>query len=234
MGRNLAHIPPAVRAETRNVQHENDSNPCKVIDDSATLATLRHLFFSEDKPKTLQSIDIAVAAYLVLRKCEDHEVLDSYQTIAERINSERKAVARSLARLQSQEWITVRKRTGQTAALSINTQSMPAEHAVRDKITPEAKTLAANYAKLLLLGHPSIHVDKRMAKRKHFIKNQYASAQRIIGKCGGDRALAGNVTGFAVVHSKHRKAAQVSLYHLLTKWGAIYEYQETRKKGDEK
>jgi hypothetical protein len=221
------------------VQHEDTpnpcttnpctTNPCNIVDDSATLMALRHLLLSEDKPPSLQPIDILLAAYLCVRKTEDHAIYDSHATLAERLGCERQYIADSITRLAKLDWITVTKRPGRTAGLALNAQSMPATHAVRDRISEEAKSLAANYAKLL--GSPSVLVDKRMAKRKHFIRNQFPSAQRIIGKCGGDRALAGKVTGFAVVYSRHRKAAQTSLYHLLLKWDAIYtEYQVTRKK----
>jgi hypothetical protein len=211
----------------------SETNPNNLVSDPVTLDTLRNLFFSEDKPDTLQSIDVAVVAYLILRKCEDHEVYDSYRTIAERVNCERQAVSDSIARLKNCDWITVAKRRpGQTACLSINAESMPAERAVREKITTEAKSLAANYTKALLTKSPAILIDRRVPRRKHFIKNQFPSAQRILTKCNGDRDLAGKVVGFAIIHSKHRKKAQIGLYHLLMKWDAILaEYHATPKKG---
>jgi len=84
----------------------------KLLSDSTIVESLLNLYSSEDQPQpsNLQPIDIAFVTYLILRRTHDHEIFDSQFTIGQRLKSDRRAVARSLARLKAAGWIGIRKR----------------------------------------------------------------------------------------------------------------------------
>lgn len=182
---------------------------------------LQRLFFSRDKPPRVKPVDISILTYLILRRCIDHEVFDSQDTIAKRLGSERRAVANSLERLEKLKWITVGGRgNGRTNALSVNLESLPAAEPINSAITPGAKFLAGRYMAAL-----------QRAGRKKFPKNwlqrQNPSAQRILTNCGGDLALARAMVSHALNSPRYKARASISLYHVLTVWpGVARSYQE--------
>jgi DNA-binding MarR family transcriptional regulator len=195
-----------------------------------TIDVLQRLYFSESKPKQLKPIDLSVLSYLILRRTADHNIYDSQQTIAERLGSERKAVASSLARLQKLGWVTVGGRgNGRSNAISIHLDGLPAAQPIRAKITQDAKLLAFKYQQAL----------SKMGRRK-FPKNwavrQAPSAQRVLTKCGGDLAHARAIVSHALNSSAYKKRGSISLYHLLTVWSGVtrsfQEKQNATPKGE--
>jgi hypothetical protein len=190
-----------------------------------TTDVLRNLFFSEDKPKALKPVDVSILAYLVLRRTEDHEIFDSFLTIAQRVCSDRQTVARSLQRLEKLKWISVGGRgRGRTKGISINVEELPAAQPVRAKITQEAKVLAFRYEKALQ-KHFSRHRFP-----KNWLIRQVPSAQRILTNCGQDLTLAARMVSHALSTPPYKARAARSLYHLLTVWPGIKRtYQEKVK-----
>lgn len=186
-----------------------------------TTEVFRKLFFSEDKPKALKPIDLSILAYLILRRSEDHEIFDSFLTIAERVCSDRQTVARSLQRLEKLKWITVGGRgRGRTKGISINVQELPAAQPLRAKITQAAKVLAFRYEKGL-----QKHFSRHKFPKNWFIR-QVPSAQRILTKCGGDLTLAAKMVSHAMSTAPYKGRAARSLYHLLTAWpGVAHSYK---------
>lgn len=182
-----------------------------------TIEVLQRLFFSESKPRHLLPIDLAILAYLILRRTSDHEISDSQQTLADRVCGDRKTVARSLRRLGRLGWVSVSGRgRGRTKGLSIDIDKLPAAQPVREKISKEAKQFAYQYEAYL----------KKTTKRrfaKNWLTRQGPSAQQILTKCGGNLPLAGAVVEHAFDNPKFKKCAETSLYHLLCKWRAIKE-----------
>jgi hypothetical protein len=197
------------------------------LSNSISIDILQRLFFSEAKPSQITTVDIAVAAYLVLRRCVDHEVYDSHATIATRIGASVDTVKRSLPRLERCGWIVVSGRgTGLTKGYSINIETFPAAQPVRDQITPEAKKLAASYMQAIqrLPKHPK-------TMRKNWLPRQWHSAQRILTHCGGNYEVAWEIIRFALTREAFKKRAATSLYKLLGAWGSLYkDYCECKQK----
>jgi hypothetical protein len=193
-----------------------------LLDNHAAIEILQRLFFSEAKPSILRPVDLSVMAYLLLRRCADHAIFDSYQTIAERVCVERKAVQESLSRLQRVGWISLGGRgIGRSKAIAINLEAFPAAQPVRDKITPEAKALVQEYVK-------ELHKIGRRKFPKQWATRQLPSAQRILTKCGGDVNLAYYMMGFAFMHPDLRKRARTSVYHMVCIWPKIAKAYEER------
>jgi len=197
------------------MQHE------KLLSDNSIVEQLLNLYTSEEHPSKLQPIDIALVTYLVLRRTHDHEIFDSQLTIAQRLCSDRRAVAHSFDRLKSIKWISVRKRgRGMTDAIALNVESLPATRKLRQKITPEARELAERYQLALRALGP-----RRFTK--NWLSRQAANAQIILGFCDGNLELARRLVGFAIRKSRHQKKARISLYHARMVWSRIVqEYQE--------
>lgn len=186
-----------------------------LISNQVTVDVLHRLFFSESKPRRLKPVDLTVLTYLVLRRCEDHEIFDSYLTIAERVCSDRQTVARSLDRLEKLGWVTVGGRgVGLSKAISINADAFPAAQPLRDKLSPAAKFLVGRYAIAL----------KKAGKEKFpkgWLLRQVPSAQRILTNCGDDLQLARWMVGFAMHDPRFKARAQMSLYNLLAVWPQV-------------
>jgi hypothetical protein len=151
-----------------------------LLDNHVLIDILQRMFYSEAKPSNLLPVDLSVMTYLLLRRCTDHAIFDSYQTIAERVCVERKTVPESLDRLQRAGWIALGSRgPGRSKAVTINIDKFPAAQPVRDRITLEARVLVQEYVKEL----------GKVGRRKfpkQWIPRQLPSAQRILTKCGGD------------------------------------------------
>ena len=193
-----------------------------LLSNTATVEVLQRLLFSESKPAKLLPLDIIVLAYLIVRRCEDHEIFDSQDTIAKRVCSEYKAVARSLERLQKLGWITFTSRgPGRSKAIGINLEKFPAAQPIRDRITEESRILAREYVKEL------VKVEPRRRFPKGWVERQFPSAQRILTLCGGDAQLAYSMMAFAFMHHNLMKRARKSLYEMLKVWPTINcKYQD--------
>lgn len=192
---------------------------------TATLTILRNLYFSENKPKELRPIDVALLTYLVLRQTEDHFISDSQLTLAARLGCERRAIADSVKRLQDLELIATKKpyswsertkrRTrviGSTTGLSINLDKFPtsADRARHSAPSPDAVNLANRHTALLI----KCGFSKR--SHKNFDRQQEHAAQRLIDELGGlDPARA--LVNFALADKRFKKAAQKSLYEVRTR-----------------
>jgi hypothetical protein len=195
-----------------------------LVTDHVTIDVLKKLFFSDDKPSTIAPVDMGVLAYLILRRSVDHEVYDSYLTIAERLGTDRKTVARSLERLDKLGWASFGGRgIGRTKALTVNAEKLPAAQAVRAKVTQAAKTLTWRYMEGL-----------KKTGRSRFPKNwhtrQFPSAQRILTNCGGDIELAARLISHGLSNPKYKNRTGTSLYHALMVWpGITRSYTEKLK-----
>lgn len=188
-----------------------------ILNDQTTIAVLERLMFSEDKNAPLLPVDIAVLTYLILRRCGDHPIFDSFLTIAKRTCSDRQTVARSLERLERLKWVSVAGRgVGRTKAISVNVDTLPAAQPVREQLTPEAKQLAGRYM---------LALQKRGKQRfpKGWGQRQIPSAQRILTECGGDLGLARTMVGYALRDSRFSTRASQSLYALLAIWPKVSE-----------
>ncbi len=195
-----------------------------LLDNHVTVEVLQRLYFSETKPSHLLPLDLAIMTYLVLRRCADHAIFDSYHTIAERVCVERKAVMESLDRLQRAGWVTVGGRgIGKSKALAINLDAFPAAQPIRDRITDGAKALVDKYVQAL-----------QQVGRRKFPKGwktrQFPSAQRILTKCGGDVNMAYQMMGFAFLHPDLRKRARMSVYHMACIWPKVSRDYEAQMK----
>jgi hypothetical protein len=189
-----------------------------------TLDMLQQLFFSESKPKNLRPVDVSIMAYLTLRRCADHHIVDSYLTIADRVCSDRQTVARSLDRLDKLGWITVAGRgRGLTRTINVNADAFPAAQPIRDQISPDARQLANLYF---------LYLQKIGRSRfpKNWVKRQIPSAQRVLTKCGGDLSLARTMVGFALSDQRFKARAKMSLYNVLTIWAKLVVANEEREK----
>lgn len=197
-----------------------------LLTNHVTIDVLQRLFFSESKPAHLIPIDLNVMAYLILRRCEDHEITDSYLTIAQRVCADPRSIPRSLERLKKLDWIAVRRRRGTSSTISVNADSLPAAQPIRDKITPEAKRLVGLYM-------PEVQKErKRLPKNWH--TRQFPSAQRILTLCGGDLGTAWEVIRVALMLPKFKKRAHTSLYHVLLSWKSLFAEYSERKQQYEK
>jgi hypothetical protein len=186
-----------------------------LLDNHAIIDVLQRMFFSESKPSQLIPVDLAVITYLVLRRCVDHAIFDSQDTIAQRVCVERKTVMDSLARLELAGWISLGGRgKGRSKAISINFEAFPAMQPVRDKISDGARALVREYV-----------LELQKAGRRKFPKQwatrQLPSAQRILTKCGGDVNLAYRMMRFAFVHPELRNRARMSVYHMVCIWPKV-------------
>jgi DNA-binding Lrp family transcriptional regulator len=195
------------------------------------LATLRSLYFSESKPESLQPLDVALVTYLILRQSDDHYIRDSQDTLAERLGCERKAIRRSIDRLEKLGWITTdvpyqwsgntRKKTrvlAKTIGLSVNLAKLPQyeDRATRSAvISDEAKELARRHnAALIKLGK----YGRR--PKNNFARMQERAAQRLIDEFG-DFETARQAVNFALHDPRFALAAQKSLYEVRRKVRAI-------------
>lgn len=197
--------------------------PASLLSNHLTVEVLQRLLFSEDKPSKLTPLDVAVLSYLVLRRCQDHEIFDSQFTLATRLCAETKAVARSLKRLALLKWITLINRgKGRTKGVALNVDKFPALQPVRDRITDEARWLAREYVKEL------VKVEPRRIFPKGWVDRQFPSAQRILTACGGDVQLAYSMMGFAFMNRDLMKRARKSIYNLLTIWPMVTRAYKAR------
>lgn len=195
-----------------------------LLDDHVQIDILQRMFFSETKPKILLPVDLAVATYLVLRRCVDHAIHDSHQTIAERVCVERKTIPESLDRLRRAGWITIGSRgIGRSKAITINFEKFPAAQPIRDRLTPEAKYLVKKYVEAL-------QQTGRRKFPKQWAARQLPSAQRILNKCGGDVNLAYRMMGFAFTYPDLRKRARTSVYHMVCIWHRVETAYREREK----
>jgi hypothetical protein len=182
--------------------------------DNLTVKTLRDFLSDESKPTELQPVDLLYLAYLMLRKAEDHGITDSKLTLSQRFNCSPRTIVSSRKRLAKIGYISVERRKGRTSAISINTANVPAEAALRSKLTPEAKSIALHYQNLL----------RRLGKKKfpkHFLNNQVPSAQRILDNCEGNETLATSVIDYAVRSPVCKNFARKSLYELFSRWEKV-------------
>lgn len=185
------------------------------LDNGVVIDVLQRMLFSETKPSKVRPIDLSVMTYLLMRRCADHSIFDSHQTIAERVCAERKAVRESLARLDDVGWISLGGRgKGRSKAVCVDLEAFPAAQPIRDKITEEAKALVREYVS-------ELQKAGRRKFPKQWTTRQYPSAQRILTKCGGDVNLAYRMMGFAFMHPDFRKRARMSVYHMLCIWPKI-------------
>lgn len=208
--------------------------PAPLQTNAVTIDVLQRLFFTENKPSSLTPLDIAILAYLILRRTTDHSIHDSHLTIAERVCSDRRTVSRSLRRLEKAGWVSVGGRgAGRSKAISINIEKLPAAQPIRAAVTIEAKQLASRY---------HIALQKRVGVRKfpkNWLTRQAPSAQRILTHCEGNLPLACEVIGHALSNPKFKLRASKSLYHVLVIWPSIMRsYQQAKaalqNKGTEK
>jgi Helix-turn-helix domain len=180
-----------------------------------TLVTLQKLFFSEEKPEDLTPLDICLVAYLLLRQTETHHIYDSQETLARRVGCGRVAVAKSLRRLESLGWITIKnrnefnpktKRRGidKTAGLSVNADKLPSKGSNHSKPSPEAKELSARY--VAALRNKGCKLDRNFAGR------QEHSAQRLFELLGHDWELVRAIVNYAFKTEKFKKTVFDSLY----------------------
>jgi DNA-binding MarR family transcriptional regulator len=206
-------MPRRINTPTRAEMRKMQAAPLQT--NQVTVDVLQRLFFSETKPKNLKPIDISILGYLILRRCADHEIVDSHLTVAERVCSDRQTVARSLDRLEKLGWITVAGRgRGLTKAIAVNVDAFPAAQPIREKITQEARELTHRYFVYL----------QKLGRRKfpkNWLKRQIPSAQRILTRSGGDLALAASIAGFALSDLRFKARAKMSLYHLLSIWSKV-------------
>jgi hypothetical protein len=187
-----------------------------LLTDKVTVDVLQRLIFSEEKPSKLLPIDLVIMTYLVLRRCEDHEIFDSQLTIAERTCTEWKAVGRSLKRLQKVGWVTVTYRgRGRTKAIAINLDTFPAAQPVRELVTEGAKVLVREYVSELQ------KVDPHRRLLQGWVNRQWPSAQRIVTLCDGDVQLAYSMMGHAFMWPTLKKRARTSVYNMLKIWPMV-------------
>lgn len=189
------------------------------LNNNSIVKYLQNLYFSENQPQPsrLQPIDIAFVTYLLLRRTQDHEIFDSQFTIAQRLRSDRRAVARSLARLKAAGWFSVRKRgRAQTAAIALNIGSLPATRTLREKVTPEAGQLAFRYQRAVQRIRP-----RRFSKS--WLSRQVVNAQIILGLCDGNLERAAAILTHGITKSRHQRKARISLYHARMVWPQIVE-----------
>lgn len=206
------------------------------------LTRLRDLYFSESKPEDITPTDVALLTYLILRETEDHFITDSQETLAARLGCERGAIKRSLDRLKTLGWITVKeqhewnpkahRKTRSMYApsgLSINMNRLPTaeDRAKRSALSEEARHLAAQ--------HTAIVIQNSNGKYKRLPKNwerhQTAAAQGLIDRVASyDVAL--YLVNFALKHPSHKKAAVRSLAAIRQRFPKIWaDYaQEAAKK----
>lgn len=188
------------------------------FNDHMAMKVIGNLYASGEDPNTqqLDKIDISILVYLITRRCIDHEIYDSQDTIAKRVRSERKAVARSLKRLAHLGWITVGSvGPGRSKHLSLNVEKFPAAQPVHKLISENAKKLALAYEKRLrelrCLGR----------RPKNWWKRQWPSAQNLIDRCDGDAMRAASLIKFAIHHPNLNQRARTSLYHLKAIWPKV-------------
>ena len=202
----------------------NDEKPTgshSLVDDRTTVASLHNLIASP-KPPGIGPVDILHVVLLMLRKGEDHPILDSQQSLAEYFGVDKKTIVRSQKRLEDLDWLSRPRRKGRTSELRLNYDNIPASEPVRLKITPLAGQLAVGYQQAL---------QKLGRKRfpKHWLKQQQPSAQRILDRCGGDTALVVDIMRHALNHPKHRNKARKSLYELLGRWAKVMQTYEAQR-----
>ena len=195
---------------------------------TSIVAHLQNLYFSENKPTELIPLDILLLSYLILRQTEDHFVYDSQLTLANRLGCERKAVAKSIKRLNDMGWIVstvprnwnekTQRNTrsiGKTVGLSVNLEKFPQpkDKAKHSSPSPDAVKLAANHTEFLKqLGVST--------KYKHFGRQQEQAAQRLIEKLGDFQAVV-DLIQFAIEDQRFRSAAYKSLYEIRTRLPTI-------------
>jgi DNA-binding MarR family transcriptional regulator len=191
----------------------------KLGDDRATMETLRNLYFSEGKAGLITS-DIATATYLLLRKAEDHQIDDSAETIAKRLNLERKAVGVSLSRLEKAGYIILSKRAGKPMGMSINYENMPATRNLATAVTDDAKLVAGKYTQALdryKLG------SKRERQKKGWYPRQQVNAQKLLNYCDGDVDLCRKMIAHALGNPDLKLRAAQGLYHMWSIWKKVKE-----------
>jgi len=182
-------------------------NPEPLQSDRASCDVLRRLYFSESKSGLLP-VDLNLLTYLVLRKAADHAIDDSEGTLSRRLCIERKAIQRSIARLALTGWITVNGRgIGRSKSISLNLERFPAAQPIRERVTANAKQIAAEYYAAL------VRVDRKHKFPKGWIQRQQPSAQRLIDRCGGDAKKARDMVAVGFNDPKLQKRVRTSLYH---------------------
>ena len=182
------------------------------LNDRTILDTLRRLDSPANRPASLFPIDISVMAYLVRRRAIDHEIVDSRQTLADAVGCQSlRTIDASLERLEKAGWISVRHRwNGNSNAIQVNVNTVPALAPVQRKVTKEAGQFAVWYK-----GELERSGFRKQVRRKNWLSRSELSAQRILNKCGGDVELAKVRFGWGLRFSKWQKIVQSgSLYHV--------------------
>jgi len=208
------------------------STTTKITTDK-TLTRLHDLYFSENKPKKLKPIDLALLTYLVLRQSDDHFIRDSQDTLAARLGCTRNTIGTSIKRLQSLKWISVQRPTDwnektrrstksiyRPLGLSVNLDKLPlsADRAGRSAISEDARDLAAQHSLIVMKFKGQ---SKYNRAPKNFDRFQENAAQRLIDELGSYDDAA-DVVNFAVNDSpQHHKAGITSLYAIRQRLGTI-------------
>jgi hypothetical protein len=179
---------------------------------------INSLLFNDHKPKEFKTIDLMIVVYLLARHAWEQEVIDSWDTIAARLHSDRRTVGESLKRLEAVGWITRSKRYAfdekenrrsqfKRASLTVlNLAALPDGTTPHSKPSPVAEKLAAEYHLILL---PKVGVTKRQPKTWHKV-NEHA-AQQMIDALNGNVGLAYHYVKFAVYDSTVKKSARHGL-----------------------
>src|SRR6266704_4511248 len=150
-----------------------------MIDDTTTTTMIRNLLASP-KPAGMTPLDVCQIVQFMLSKSEDHNVYFSQNTLARMFGTDARTIARSQDRLEQFGWIARPRRTpGKTHGVSLRFENIPAEETLRLKVTDEAKQLAQRYKVA------TVKMGKQN-RPKHWLQQQFVSAQRILDACNGN------------------------------------------------
>lgn len=195
-----------------------------------TLTILHNLYFSENKPETLQPLDLALATYLLLRQTEDHFIWDSQDTLATRLGCDRGTIKRAIDRLVAAGWVLTKAQTrfsektkrttramGKTVGLAINLDGLPDydDRATRPAVSEDAKELARRHTAFL------DHGRKPRRRHKGFGAMQGRAAQRLLDDWG-DLETVRKIFNWAKDDPRFEKAAHRSLYEFRRRSKAIW------------
>jgi len=192
--------------------------------DPQLLQYFRKFLSSEDKPDSLQAIDLLLTVRLLVQHADESNLYVSQGTLATQLCVSEDTIARSIERLKASGWLLVRKGgyRMRTNLYSIDLAKLPQDELTKTYISPAAKKLAQDYG----------NAAGANARKKYVLRNWRQTwafqCQWLMNHCGGDSAKARCVINFCWQHATnttYRKLATQGPHKLRKVWiAAVHEY----------
>ena len=191
------------------------------MNDTQLLHYLRAFLASDDKPETLNPLDIVQTVRLLLQLADEKDAYMSQDTLAMQLCSSVDAIKRSQDRLSCVGWLVIRKGgyRGRTNRYAINLDKLPQADLARTVVSPATRRYASRYGLYV-----KANVNKRFMK---LWPQQWAFAiQRLCDRTDGGLPRVGEIVNFALRNPRYQKYAFIGPSALRKIWKQLCQDYE--------